>query len=194
MGFEQSPLRDLSKLNSEISNLTNESLQIRNSERVLFDVPDSIGLTLNKRLFPFLDEKVNCIRAEWEVVKIGEGEAKGPINRRWRFNRYKKGQYFKPHFDAGYVYNDKEQTIFTFILYLSEGFEGGETIFYPDDKRYSWSKKEEGIEVKIKPQIGMALIFFQAGNESPRHCGATQLSDEVQKHILRSDLAYKMVE
>lgn len=26
-----------------------------------------------------------------------------PINRRWRFNRYNKGNFFKPHFDAGFV-------------------------------------------------------------------------------------------
>jgi len=89
------------------------------------------------------------------------------------------------------VYNATKKTIFTFILYLNEGFQGGETIFYPGDKKTSWSQLEPGIEVKIIPKTGTALIFFQCGYENPRHEGA-QLLDG-QKYILRSDLAYELI-
>lgn len=33
--------------------------------------------------------------------------------------------------------------------YLSEGFEGGETTFFPGDKKASWKAVEPGIEHKV---------------------------------------------
>lgn len=58
-----------------------------------------------------------------------------PLNKRWRFNKYHVDQFFKPHFDAGYVYDKNEQTVLTFILYLNDVADGGETTFYPDNKK-----------------------------------------------------------
>ena len=36
-----------------------------------------------------------------------------PINKRWRFNRYNKGNFFRPHFDAGFV------VLSSILLFLS---------------------------------------------------------------------------
>jgi hypothetical protein len=44
-------------------------------------------------------------------------------------------QFFKPHFDAGYVYDKNEKTVLTFILYLNDVADGGETTFYPGNKK-----------------------------------------------------------
>ena len=187
MGYGVSPLRNLSKQNSEYFQV---DTTVRNSERVLFDVPDHIGLTLNQRILSFLPEEVECLNSTWKVQQIGEGEAKGPINKRWRFNRYSKGQYFKPHYDAGYVYSRDEKTLMTFILYLNEGFEGGETIFYPGGKKHVFSNPDPSIECKVKPKTGTALIFFQSGELSPFHEGAEHHTEGMYKYILRSDLAY----
>jgi len=115
------------------------------------------------------------------------------INARWRFNKYLKGNYFKPHFDAGFVYNSDKKTLFTFILYLNEGCSGGETVFFPGNKKFAWSQPEQNIEVKVVPKAGSALIFFQCGDLNPRHEGAEVLSDNVHKYILRSDLVYEKV-
>jgi len=131
MGYDFAPLRDLSTTNSTSFSYDEETRSIRNSNRVLFDVPDQIGIVLNQRLLPHLPQVVECKGSKWKVQQIGGGSAKGPINQRWRFNRYSKGQFFRPHFDAGFIYSDNEKTLMTFILYLNEGFEGGETTFFP---------------------------------------------------------------
>ncbi len=50
MVFAPSPLRNLDTINSNAATLDSYTQSIRNSERVLFDVPDHIGVTLNRRL------------------------------------------------------------------------------------------------------------------------------------------------
>lgn len=187
MGYSQAPLRNLDTVNSSNFNLGNDTLVIRNSQRVLFDAPAQLAKTLNDRLLPFLDEEVECEGKSWRVCH------EEPINCRWRFNRYNKGNFFKPHFDAGFVYNDNKKTLFTFILYLNEGCKGGETTFYPGDKKFSWEPAQPGIERKVIPKKGTALIFFQCGTLNPRHEGAELLSEDVLKYILRSDLAYERI-
>eukprot|EP00026_Physarum_polycephalum_P011799 Phypoly_transcript_12043.p1 GENE.Phypoly_transcript_12043~~Phypoly_transcript_12043.p1 ORF type:complete len:280 (+),score=50.74 Phypoly_transcript_12043:171-1010(+) len=187
MEYSQAPLRNLDTLNSTNFSLDNSTIVIRNSLRVLFDCPDQIAKTLNQRLLPFLDAQVECEGKSWKVC------TEEPINKRWRFNRYNKGNFFKPHFDAGFVYSDTKKTLFTFILYLNEGCEGGETTFYPGNKKFAWEKPQEGIERKIVPKAGTALVFFQSGDLNPRHEGAEVLSEDKLKYILRSDLAYERI-
>jgi len=187
MGYAQAPLRNLDTLNSTNFNLDTNTLVIRNSLRVLFDAPDQLAATLNKRLLLLLDEQVSCEGKMWKVCK------EEPINKRWRFNRYNKGNFFKPHFDAGFVYSDTKKTLFTFILYLNDGIDGGETVFYPGNQKFGWEKPQAGIERKVVPKAGTALVFFQTGELSPRHEGAEVLSDNKLKYILRSDLAYELI-
>jgi prolyl 4-hydroxylase len=182
MGFEQSPLRDISVVNSNYANLTNRTLEVRNSERVLCDMTTEICDELSRRIEPHLPAKVECRGFQWEVVRVGEAPAGGCINKRWRFNRYIKGGYFRPHYDAGYKYSRECETLFTFILYLNQGFEGGETKFFPRQSK----------PVCVVPKIGTALVFFQTGDLSPLHEGSELLS-ESPKLILRSDLAYKKI-
>jgi len=184
MTFEPSPLRNLDTTNSNKATLDDRTQSIRNSERVLFDVTDAIGITMNNRLLPYLPQVVNCEKCDWLV------QSKGPINKRWRFNRYASEQYFKPHYDAGYVYNKNEKTLFTFILYLSDGFDGGETIFFPGGRVNYHTPKDPSLECKVKPKMGTALIFFQTGELSPLHEGVPHHSPGQFKYILRSDLAY----
>jgi len=188
MGYAVAPLRNLDTVNSTSFTLTEETLTIRNSQRVLFDAPQQMAEVLNQRLLPHLPAEVECKKDKWKVC------TEECINKRWRFNKYNKGNYFKPHFDAGFVYSKNKETLFTFILYLSEGCVGGETIFYPGNKKFSWEKAaEENIEVKVIPKAGTALIFYQCGDLNPRHEGAELLGDFPKKYILRSDLAYERI-
>jgi len=184
MGYEPSPLRDLDTINSNNFKRDSSTSTIRNSLRVMLDIPDHIGRVLEERLLPHMPATVECNKYQWQVHR------ENPINKRWRFNRYDKGNYFKPHFDAGYVYkNFVDKTLFTFILYLNDGFEGGETIFFPGGRKRLYSKREPGLEYKVIPKAGMAICFFQDGELSPFHEGAMLLGD-VPKYILRSDLRY----
>eukprot|EP01127_Copromyxa_protea_P012382 TRINITY_DN3223_c0_g1_i1.p1 TRINITY_DN3223_c0_g1~~TRINITY_DN3223_c0_g1_i1.p1 ORF type:complete len:176 (-),score=17.91 TRINITY_DN3223_c0_g1_i1:55-582(-) len=165
-------------------------MSIRTSLRVLFDVPDQIGDELNKRIHPHLPEKIVIDGIVWCRQELGGGMSGGPLNKRWRFNKYSAGHFFKPHFDAGYNYSADEQTILTFILYLNDGFDGGETTFYPGDMKASYLPPVPGIEYPCSPKTGSVLIFQQIGKENPRHEGTPHTSEGQFKYILRSDVAY----
>jgi len=194
LGFAPSPLRDLGTVNSEKANYSDQTQQIRKSDRVLCDIPDRIGEELGRRVEDHLPQTVECNEFTWDLVRLGEQPSGGAINKRWRFNRYEKGGYFRPHYDAGYQYSSTCKTLLTFILYLNDGYQGGETVFFPGDQRTYFSEKEPGIECRVKPKSGSALVFFQEGKLSPRHEGATHLSNDRCKFILRSDIAYRRCE
>jgi len=177
--YEESPLRHLGRANAKTAQLDQFTRSIRTSKRVMFDAHwENMARTMNERLLPFLPPEVKCMGYSWKVYK------QECINSRWRCNRYDKGGYFNPHYDAGYVYSPTRQTLLTFILYLNDGFKGGNTTFL---------KKGRGTEKHIEPVVpktGMALIFFQAGMLSPLHEGAS-LTGTSPKYILRSDLSYE---
>jgi len=193
MGYAPAPLRNLDEVNSNSFTYNDDTKNIRTSLRVLFDAPDDIGVELNKRVAPHLPQELECDGRKWRLSSDND-LCGGCINKRWRFNKYRKGDFFKPHFDAGFVFSPKESTLLTFILYLNEGFEGGETIFYPGNKKLAWTQPEPGIEFKVVPKRGTLLVFFQKGKENPRHEGATQLSDNNFKYILRSDVGYVVID
>lgn len=75
--------------------------------------------------------------------------------------RYRPGQEYRPHFDA--INNADNQRTFTFLVYLNEDFEGGETCFLTPD-------------IKVKGGKGDGLLFRNAdsaGRLDPnsRHAG-----------------------
>eukprot|EP00028_Trichosphaerium_sp_Am-I-7-wt_P007545 CAMPEP_0168534414 /NCGR_PEP_ID=MMETSP0405-20121227/17897_1 /TAXON_ID=498012 /ORGANISM="Trichosphaerium sp, Strain Am-I-7 wt" /LENGTH=51 /DNA_ID=CAMNT_0008561139 /DNA_START=1 /DNA_END=152 /DNA_ORIENTATION=+ len=50
-------------------------MSIRNSERVMLDIPDYIGHELVKRLYDMLPPVLECEGDSWERVALGEGMA-----------------------------------------------------------------------------------------------------------------------
>ncbi|XP_033126153.1 uncharacterized protein LOC117124130 [Anneissia japonica] len=98
------------------------------------------------------------------------------LNERFRFLRYDKGDFFKPHFDGSYVReNGKEETFITIQIYLNEGFSGGSTTFLSNDKR-----------VECVPKIGRVLVF----EHHLLHEGSELFSG--RKYAIRSDILYKL--
>ena len=98
------------------------------------------------------------------------------LNERLRFLRYDPGEYFKPHRDGSFVRADNsEKSLITIQLYLSEGFEGGETTFFgPNNEK-----------VSVVPKTGMVLVF-----EHPLlHEGSLLKSG--RKYSMRTDVMYK---
>jgi hypothetical protein len=94
------------------------------------------------------------------------------LNERFRFYRYDPGERFAPHRDGAYRRPNGEESLLTFMVYLNEGFVGGETNFDT---------------VSVTPRLGMALLF-----EHPlRHEGAAVTSG--RKYVLRSDVMYSRV-
>lgn len=131
---------------------------IRNNDRILFHNND-LAAKLWKRVQDFIPENMERYKA------IG-------LNEMFRFYRYTKGQRFKMHRDGSYKRNEEERSFFSFIIYLNDDFEGGETDFR---KLFS-----------IKPEQGAALIF----HHPYRHEGKELLSGT--KYILRTDVMYKI--
>ncbi len=101
---------------------------------------------------------------------IGNSYAIG-LNEMLRFYKYSPGQRFKMHRDGSYIRNETEFSYYTFMVYLNDDYEGGQTKFESGEF--------------VSPKKGTALIF----EHSLRHEGA-RLSEGL-KYVLRSDIMYK---
>lgn len=95
------------------------------------------------------------------------------VNERFRYYRYEPGQFFDWHFDAPY-----KTSRLTFMVYLNDGFTGGETVFHLGE---TW---QEGNTISVIPEQGMALLF----THNVLHRGATVNSGK--KYVMRSDIMY----
>ncbi len=133
---------------------------IRNNERVMID-----DVELSARLF----ERARVFLPEewfgWQLVGLNE---------RLRFYRYDPGQYFAPHTDGYYERDNGERSHLTFMIYLNEGFEGGETTFRCGRE-----------PIRVVPRTGMALVFYH----KLVHAGAAVRAG--RKYVIRSDVMYR---
>lgn len=130
------------------------------------------GVRNNLRVI--IDDQKYAIKI-WDKVanfftpKIDGFEAYG-LNERFRFYKYSEGQRFKMHKDGAFVRSAGDTSIYTFIIYLNEDYEGGTTDFH------------DGIS--IKPKTGSALVF----PHPLRHEG-TIITSGI-KYAIRSDVMY----
>ena len=131
---------------------------IRNNERVMVDDPETAA-ELFRRIRPHVPEEIF-------------GHRVSGANERLRFYRYQPGQKFALHFDGAFRRTPTEQSYLTFIIYLNEGFGGGETDF-PD------------VDRKVSPRPGRALLF----QHMLLHEGCTVTSGV--KYVLRTDVMYR---
>jgi len=92
------------------------------------------------------------------------------FNEMLRVYRYAPGQQFKMHRDGSYIRNEREKSFYTFMIYLNDDFEGGET-------------ELENLFI-VAPKKGTALIF----HHPLRHEGKTLISG--LKYVLRTDIMY----
>ncbi|GAL84189.1 hypothetical protein MYP_1417 [Sporocytophaga myxococcoides] len=94
------------------------------------------------------------------------------LNEQFRFYKYELDQRFKRHIDGRFRRNETEESRITFMIYLNEEYEGGETAFD---------------EVTIFPRTGMALCFIH----ELKHEGCPVKKGV--KYALRSDVMYKLM-
>lgn len=92
------------------------------------------------------------------------------FNEMFRIYKYSPGQRFKMHHDGSYIRNENEKSFYTFMVYLNDDFEGGETEF-------------ENL-FTVAPKKGAALIFYHP----LRHEGKTLIDG--LKYVLRTDVMY----
>ena len=129
---------------------------VRNNARVILD-DEELAEKIWRRVLPHAPTMLYGRRA------LG-------LNERLRFYRYDPGQRFESHVDGYYQRPNGEQSLLTFMLYLNEDFEGGETRF------------QNG--VRIIPQTGMILMFMHTLD----HEGAAVTRG--RKYVLRSDIMF----
>jgi len=129
---------------------------IRNNYRLLYTDED-LAQKYWKKLIDFCPKNLD------NMESLG-------LNEQFRFYKYEAGQRFKKHIDGRFKRNEQEESRITFMIYLNEEFEGGETVFE---------------HLSIKPVTGMALCFIH----EQKHEGSPIVSGT--KYALRSDVMYK---
>ncbi len=155
-------------------------------EQATLQTPSLVGYRLNYRN----NDKYTFNDAEladkiWEKLKDDPNLHKkvgwDPIglNNQFRIYRYDgtKEHFFALHYDASY---DKipgvEQSFVTLLIYLNEGFEGGETSFQGVDGDYD-----------LIPKTGLAALMTQHNylHQAKRVTDGT-------KYVLRTDVMYRV--
>jgi len=107
------------------------------------------------------------------VPKTVHGMDLAGVNERLRCYEYQAGQYFAPHQDGAFVRNERERSLYTFMVYLNGEFEGGQTVFLVEPQK------------AIEPKTGLALLFQHPIIHEGR---------EVKfgtKYVVRTDLMYR---
>ena len=99
---------------------------VRNNDRILY-TDETLAKELFQRAKPFLNNEVGMYEVD-------------SLNEMFRFYKYSPGQRFKMHRDGSFKRNEKEESFFTFLIYLNEEFEGGETEFYYQQRKISPKK------------------------------------------------------
>ena len=127
----------------------------RNNDRVMID-DEALAARLWSR-----------VRDEAPVMLDGR-QARG-LNERFRFYRYSPGQKFDWHSDGSFERRNGERSFLTFMIYLNDGYTGGDTRF---------------TDCSVIGRKGMALVF----EHGLIHQGAEITKGT--KYVLRSDVMY----
>ena len=127
------------------------------------------------------------------------------LNARFRFYRYGVGDYFAPHTDGSWpgsrvvdgelvdnAYDDRWSQL-SFLLFLSDGYEGGATQFHVNktDPRRPAPRGGEASIVDVRTPLGGALCFPHGMH--PLHCvhGSQPISAGT-KYIIRTDVLFEL--
>jgi len=129
---------------------------IRNNARVIID--DAIWAEeLWRRAAVYVPQR----REDWRAVGVNE---------RLRCYRYDAGQQFDWHRDGYFERENGDRSHLTFMVYLNEGFEGGETSFE---------------DTVVTPKQGTALFFTH------RLLHKGELVVKGRKYAIRTDVMYR---
>jgi len=144
---------------------------VRDNKRVMWQT-EGVKEKIWERIKSFMPQDTKRKGGVWQPIGLNE---------RFRFYKYEAGQSFSRHFDGCFPRSADEMSLLTFIVYLSDGFEGGCTTFYVGGK-----------EISVNPVKGSALIFWHGPSPlSPEHEGSACKKGE--KHVLRSDVMFKLI-
>lgn len=163
---------------------------IRHNHNLNWVVDASVDEPIWARCRGLIDERIN-------------GQQALGLNARFRFYRYSEGDFFKPHTDGAWpgsrivnrqlvhdAYGDRESQM-TFLLFLSEEYSGGRTLFFTDNT--IGQPKSVPDTVAVSTPRGAALCFPHGFH--PQHClHAGETITSGVKYIIRSDVLYSLPE
>ncbi len=125
------------------------------------------------------------------------------LNNRFRFYRYRPGDFFRPHTDGAWpgsrivdnqlianAYADRWSQL-SFLLFLSDRYQGGSTRFYTRSPVAQQAHKGGTDCVDIRTPAGAALCFPHGSH--PLHC--IHSSEKIisgTKYIIRSDVLFAL--
>jgi hypothetical protein len=129
---------------------------------------------------------------------IHHGKQALGLNGRFRFYRYQVGDYFSPHTDGAWpgskvidrqlvtnAFSDRWSQL-TFLLFLSDNYEGGRTQFYLPS-----NNQEKTKVVNVLTPVGGALCFPHGMH--PLHClHSSEAIVSGSKYIIRSDVLFEL--
>jgi len=140
--------------------------EVRNNDRYILD-DKNIAALLWQRMSHLIE---NPYHNRWEPLGLNE---------RLRFYRYDPGQKFDWHRDGHFARDENERSLLTFMVYLNEECEGGETLF--------GQRNDTAYEVvrRVRPKTGTALMFLHR----LLHKGDTV--DNGQKYVMRTDVMFR---
>lgn len=101
------------------------------------------------------------------------------LNPMLRYLRYSTGDFFAPHFDESRLDMKGNESIFTLILYLNDGYKGGHTVLLDE---YNIKSKE-----RIIPKKGDILLFEHEILHEGEHV------TEGEKFVLRTDVMFPVM-
>jgi len=141
---------------------------VRNNARVVLE-DETLATELFQRAQPLLPDAI-------------DGMALAGFHERFRFYRYEQGQAFHSHRDGVSERIEVwEESRLTFMIYLNDQMEGGETRFYKDTK----AAFDEEPYLSVRPEQGAALVFLH----QVWHEGAVVRSG--RKYVLRTDVMFR---
>lgn len=159
---------------------------------------------------PSIDETI-WLRAREVLPEYAQQVAPGAdavgVNARFRCYRYQQGDYFKPHTDGSWpgsravngrilydAFGDRWSQ-FTFLILLTDGYEGGRTLFYnvPRPTEPDGLDDVEQIDedtVAVRTPIGGVLCFPHGGHRDHSvHAG--ERVESGCKMMVRSEILYR---
>lgn len=101
----------------------------------------------NLRVMLDREDWADSLWAQMQALSFPFEEGLTPVglNERFRFYRYDPGHFFSEHYDGAFV-RGLDESRFTILVFLSDGFQGGETAF--GDRALA-----------VTPKAGMGLFF-----------------------------------
>lgn len=152
------------------------SVQLANSQQLVTQIRNNDRVTLHDQ--EVADGMWNRISAFLPMLDSCHPVG---VDGRIRFYRYLPGQRFKRHKDGSATDDAGHVSKLSYLIYLNDEFEGGETTFY---EFRNVNGGQEQVELAVKPVTVSAILFCH----ECWHAGMPVITG--RKYVLRSDVFY----